>query len=396
MGTIKCLLCEKEFDDSYSFCPYCGKEKRASREEMEFSNMNEIKKALIENTEKYKEKMRKREKIQDLIEDREKDIIEFQKNFIDKFLGRFPQIEDEIREKEDVKFYLFIMGIPYYKENKEDFQHECILQKLAEKQSGIVNLSLNIEEITSHLFSVDIPVWTDVFSEKSIEEQYAMLKEEIPKGQRNFIDSVEPWYFLDRVYEFGGKWIDWKVVFRIPPEKFEEFVNRTGEVPVNIQGFSPLKYYSQISTAGTATDGEAIVGIFKEDERELFDQKYEELGNLYDEKSPTDLEIIEISWDTLRDMGFLYRSIDKILRSKKHIFSKSLADIIANFSQEELAKFTHSVTFRKNLDEETLNEIIVNSAVDRVYKRYESSTIGIYEPIQRIKRDQYRILGGEK
>lgn len=396
MGIVKCFWCEKEFDDSYSFCPHCGKEKRAPREEMKFENVEEIEKALKENIKKYKEKMKKPEKILDLIEDRKKDIFEFQRDFIDKFLSRFPQIEDKIKEKEGVKFYLFIMGIPYYKENKEKFQHECILQKLAEKQSGIVNLSLNMAEISSHLYSVDIPVWTDVFSEKSIQEQYNMLRREIPHGQKYFIDSIEPWYYLDRVYEFGGRWIDWKVVLRIPPSKFEKFVNKTGEVPVNVQSFSPLKYYSYISTAGTASDGEAIVGIFEEDEGPLFDQKYEELKKLYDEKSPPDLEIIEISWDTLIDMGFLYRSIDKILRSKKHIFSKSLADIVTNVSQEELAKFTHSVTFRKNLDEKMLDEIIVNSAVDRVYKRYESSTIGIYETIQRVTRDQYRISGGDK
>ena len=121
--------------------------------------------------------MKKPDKILDLIEDRDKGIFEFQRVFIERFLNRFPQIEDEI--KENVKFYLFIMGIPYYKENKEDFQHECILQTLAGKQSGIVNLSLNVEEISSHLYSVDMPVWTDAFSEISIQEQWEMLRKEI-------------------------------------------------------------------------------------------------------------------------------------------------------------------------------------------------------------------------
>jgi hypothetical protein len=394
MGTTKCFRCEKEFDDSFNFCPHCGREKGASLEEMKFEDMEEIRKALVENTEKYKDKMKKSGEILDLIDEKDKKIFEFQKEFIDRFLGRFPRIKDSIRE-EDFKFYLFIMGIPYYKENKE-YQHDCILQKLAERQSGIVNLSLNVEEISSQLFSVDIPIWTDAFSEKSIEEQYMVLKKEIPDGQMYFIESAEPWYYLDRVYKFDGKWINWKFVFRIPPDKFEEFVNKNKEVPINVQNLSPLKYYNYISTAGTASDGETIVGIIERDEKELFYQKYEEINRFYYEGSPPELEMIEISWDILKDMGFLYRSIDKILRSKKHIFSKSLADIVTSISQEELAKFTQNVTFRKNLDEETLNKILVNSSIDRVYKRYESSTIGIYEPIQRKSRDQYRISGGKK
>ncbi len=391
MGTTKCFWCLKEFDDSFSFCPCCGKEK-GSIEGMNFADTQEIEKIVKENVIKYRGKMQKHDKLLDLIEERNKDILERQKDVTDRFLNRFPQIRDKIEEKHEVKFYLFVVSVPYMGEEK--YQHECILQRLAQKHSGIVNLSLNMEEISSNLYSVEIPIWTDVFSEIEIEKQYNILRKEMPYGQNLFIHSIEPWYYLDRIYEFDGRWIDWKFVFEIQPEKLEKYVKENEEVPVNFQSFSSMRYSNILSTAGTATDGETLIGIIEEDEREVFHERYGQLEKLYSKGSPPGLEFIEISWDTLKELGFLYQSVDKIFRSKTHIFSRSLGDLLINMSEEEFVRLTNSVNFRKGLDDQKLSEIIVDHMCDRIYKTYGDSTIEVHEPIQRGVRHQYRISGG--
>ena len=257
-----------------------------------------------------------------------------------------------------------------------------------------MNLSLDIEEISSNLYSIELPIWTDDFTERKINEQYDILRNEMPDGQNFFTHSIEPWYYLDRIYEFSGRWIDWKVVLEIPPHKLERFVNDKGEVPVNFQNFTSLRYSDILSTAGTATDGETLIGIIEEDELDFFDEKYKHLRNLYHRSSRPQREIVEISWDTLKELGFLYKSIDKIFRSKKHIFSRSLGDLLIRMSEEEFAKFTRSANFGKEFDENRLTRIIVDRMCDTIHKTYGDSTIGIHGLIPRKTRYQYRITGG--
>lgn len=393
MGIVKCFWCKKEFDDSFKFCPYCGKEKEPLNG-MRFEDTTEIEKVIMgKNVIEYRGKIREYNRLLELVDEKDKNIFERQKDITEKFLNRFPQIKDKIEEKEDVKFYLFVVSIPYLGEG-EKYQHDCILQKLARKQSGIVNLSLNIEEISSNLYSVELPIWTDDFSEREILEQYNILNREMPHGQNLFTYSIEPWYFLNRIYEFNGRWIDWKVVFEIPPRKLERFINEEGEVPLNFQNFTSLRYSDILSTAGTATDGETLIGIIEEDELDFFDEKYDQLKNLYHRRFSPQREIIEISWDTLKELGFLYKSIDRVFKSNKHIFSRSLGDLLIKMSEEEFAKFTRSANFGKEFDEKKLTKIIVDRMCDTIHKTYGDSTIGIHEPIPRIKRYQYRITGG--
>jgi hypothetical protein len=392
MGVTKCPHCGEEFKSTLASCPQCEKRKGIPVKEMEFDSMGEIGEAITDNVREYQKEIVKRDKLQDLLEDKDKDMFDFQRNFVEKFLIRFPQIKDRIRENEDIELYLFIISIPYMNDEKE-YQHECILQRISEEQNGIVNLSLNIEEISTNLYSIELPIWTDDFSERNVNRQYEMLKERIPRSQKIFIHSVEPWYYLNRIYEFEGQWIDWKTVLEIPPDKLRAFVDTEGSVPVNFQNFSSLRYSNITTTAGTASDGEAIFGTIGEDEYEYFLGKYEELKSLYRKGSPLGLELIEISWDILKELGFLYESVSRILRSKKHIFSKTLADLVLNISEEELARFTQSVNFRKKCDKEVLSEVIVDSILNRMHKKYDSGTIGVHEPIERTIREQYRIAG---
>ena len=391
MGTTKCFWCKKEFDDSFKFCPHCGKDRR-SIEGMKFENVKEIKKTVRNNVKEYREGIKEYERLLELIEEGDRNIFERQRDITDRFLNRFPQIKDRIEEKEGVKFYLFVVSVPYMGEEK--YQHECILQKLAEKQSGLVNLSLNMEEISSNLFSVEIPIWTDDFSKRNIDKQYRTLIKEMPHGQNLFVHSIEPWYYLDRIYEFDGKWIDWKFVFEIPPRKLKKYVEENEEVPLNFQSFTDLRYSKILSTAGTATDGETFIGIIEEDEHNTFNEKYEQLKTFYYRKSEPSLDLIEISWETLKELGFLYKSVNRIFRSKKHIFSRSLGDLLISMSEEEFAKLTRSVNFMKGLDEKKLSGIIVDHMCDRINKRYVDSTIEIFKPIERTTRYQHKILGG--
>ena len=225
-------------------------------------------------------------------------------------------------------------------------------------------------------------------------EEHTENHEEMPHGQNLFVHSIEPWYYLDRIYEFDGKWIDWKFVFEIPPRKLKKYVEENEEVPLNFQSFTDLRYSKILSTAGTATDGETFIGIIEEDEHNTFNEKYEQLKTFYYRKSEPSLDLIEISWETLKELGFLYKSVNRIFRSKKHIFSRSLGDLLISMSEEEFAKLTRSVNFMKGLDEKKLSGIIVDHMCDRINKRYVDSTIEIFKPIERTTRYQHKILGG--
>lgn len=396
MDLTTCYGCGRKFDESFSFCPNCGRKKGNLIEEMGFKSMKEVKEAIKSNIKTYKEKMKDTSEILELLEEKNRTAFEMQKRFTLKILRRFPEIGKIVKEDKNVEFQAFIINVPYMQE-EDKYIHNCMLRGLARKNNNIANFSLGVEELASNLYEVNIPIWTDdPFGETALIQQFKDLEEVIPSGQKRFMYVAEPWYFLNRVHDFDGRWINWKVIFKIKPNEFDEFTHKFHEVPLNIQKFCSLKYANHFSTAGTAFDGESFLGIIEEHEKSKFMDKFRSIESSYPKGYKPTLEMIQISWDLLKEFGFFYFSLKKILSSEPSMFSKYIPQYIMETSKDELAIFTEQKILREKQKKDEILDTITEGLITMASEGQKGSMSEIAKPIPREWRNEYRIFGDAK
>lgn len=394
MGLTECFGCGKKFDDSFSFCPYCGRKKGASIEEMRDKETREIEEAIENNVKTYRKEMKDTSEILEMLKEKDKTTVDIQEKLTVKILNRFPEIEKRMREDPDIEFKAFIIDVPYKREDA--YLHHCMLEALAKKHDNIANFALGVEELASDLYEVHIPVWTnDSFGELAVRRQSQNLKKAIPPGQKKFMYVAEPWYFLNRVHDFDGRWIDWKVLFKIDRDEFKNYTEEFHEVPLNIQKFSDLKYANYFSTVGTAFDGESFLGIVEKGEISELMRRFRSLESLFPQDHRPTLELIKISWDLMKELGFFCFSLKRLLK-EPYIFSKYMSQNIMETAKDGFTKFTEKGVLRKKLKKDDILDIITDELITMASREQKGSMSEIARPIPRNIRNEYRIFGGAK
>lgn len=393
MGTRRCFGCGKKYDNSFRFCPHCGRKKGASIEEIRQKKSDEIKSIVEENVKIHRDMMSKTDEILEVLKEKDKTTYAMQKKLTEKIIRRFPDIERKMREDPDLEFDAFIINVPYWQE-EDVYLHHCMLQEFAKRSSNIANFSLGVQELAANLCLVNIPIWTnDPPGEVALKKQYEILKEVIPWEQRRFIYVAEPWHFVTRVHDFDGRWINWKFVFKISPEEFKGFVDQFKEIPLSIQIFADLKHAKHFSTVGTALDGESFLGIVEDNEITDFNRKFRFLESSFPKDYKPTLEMIEITWDLLKELGFLSFALQKVLSSEPHIFSRDASKTIMEVSKDELAAFTGRNILRKRQDKDAILDTITDNLIERALAKQKEIMSGNVKPISRDQRSEYRIFG---
>lgn len=391
MGLTECYGCGKKFNNSYRFCPNCGRKKGASIEEMKDESTKEIENALEYNIGAYRKKIKDPSEILEVVKGKDKTTYEVQRKLTRKILRRFPEIKKRIKEDRNVEFDVFIITVPY--QIGEDYLHHCMLEQLAIRNNNIANFSLGIQELTTDLFEVNVPIWIDEpFEETAIKRQFKYFKEAIPWQQKKFIFVAEPWYYINRVHDFDGRWINWKVLFKISQNEFKEFTRKYKEIPFSIQIFSDLKYAKHFSAVGTAIDGESFLGILEKGEKRKFLEKFRILETSFPKKYRPTLEMIRIDWELLKDLGFLNFSLQNILTYEPQIFTEHVSQSIMEGAKTEAAKFTKQGILRKKQDKEEILDIITDELINKASHR-QRNIAEISKPIARNIRGEYRIFG---
>lgn len=392
MGSTICFGCGKPFDDSFSFCPHCGRKKGASIEEMRSKDTREVTESVRNNIRTYRKEMRDVSEILEILKEKDRTTFEMQKRLTEKILHRFPEIEKMIIEDPDVEFQISIINVPYKQD--EDYLHHCMLQELAKKNDNIPNFGLGVQELASDLFEVNIPIWiNEPFGEVALMNQFEEFKEAIPWEQKRFIYVAEPWYFLNRVHDFDGRWINWKVLFKISEKEIKEFTEEYRKIPLSIQMFSGLEHAKHFSTVGTALDGESFLTIVEDKEIPEFMRIFQNLESLFPKDRKPTLEMIRINWDLLKELGFFNFSLERILSGEPHIFSKEISQNLMEIARDEAAQFTQQEVLREKQEKDEILEAITDELISKASKKQNEVTSGISRPIPRQLRNEYRITG---
>ena len=395
MGLTECVNCRKTFDDSFSFCPHCGRKKGAPVKEMKSISTEDIKKAIKTNIELYRKQMKSTSEILEILKEKNRTTFEMQRKLTEKILTRFPEIEKRIKEDHNVEFQAFIVNVPY--KQGEDYLHHCILQEIAFKNDNIANFSLGVQELLTNHYEVNIPVWTNYpFGVEALEKSFELFKECIPWEQKRFMYVAEPWHYINRVHDFDGRWINWRVIFKISEDEFKEFNEETGEVPISIQKFSDLKYANYFSTVGTALDGESFLGIVENSELPHFMSEFRNLESSFPLENKPTLELIRITWDLLKELGFFNFSLEKILSNKQHIFSRHVSQYIMETAKEELARFTKQKILREEQRKDEILDTITDGLITIASEEQKESISQIVKPVERDLRNKYRFFGDAK
>ncbi len=395
MGLTECVNCRKTFDDSFSFCPHCGRIKGAPIEEMKLKSMKDIEKAIRTNIELYRKQMRGTSEILEILKEKDRTTFEMQRKLTEKILTRFPEIEKRIKEDHDVEFQAFIINLPYMQ--KKGYLHHCILQELARKNDNIANFSLGAQELLKDHYEVNIPVWTnDPLGIEALEKSFKLFKGSIPWEQRRFMYVAEPWHYINRVHDFDGRWINWRVIFKISEKEFKEFAEETGEVPISVQKFSDLKYANYFSTVGTSLDGESFLGIIENSELPHLMNEFRSLESLFPPENKATLELIKINWELLKELGFFNFSLERILSNKQHIFSRHVSQYIMEMAKEELAGFTRQKILREEQRKDEILDTITDGLITIASEKQKESISQIVSPVERDLRNKYRIFGDAK
>ena len=395
MGLITCFGCRKMFDDSFSFCPHCGRKKGAPIEEMRLIDTEKITESVQNNIKTYRKEMEDMSEILGIFKEKDRTTFEMQKRITEKILHRFPEIERIMKEDQHIEFQAFIINVPYTQNG--DYLHHCMLQELAKGNENIANFSLGVQELASDLFEVNIPIWiNEPFEEETLKKQFEEFRKAIPWEQKKFIYAAEPWYFINRVHDFDGRWINWKVLFKISEGEFKEFTEKYREIPLSIHMFSNLAHANHFSTVGTALDGESFLGIVEDKEIPEFTKIFQNLESLFPEDRKPTLEMIRINWDLLKDLGFLGFSLDRILSGEFHIFSKNISQNLMEIARDEAAQFTQQEVLRQKQGKDEILDALTDELINKASKKQKGVTSEIVRPISRELRNEYRITGDAK
>lgn len=388
---VKCKNCGREVEPRYEYCPYCGLLVHFP-DKMKYSSSDILRKRWTGNIDLFKETIENPSEVLKIVgrmEETESKIVKKQREFTDTILGRFPIIKERIKEDQSLTFYAGLIDIPYIRKGG-DYQHDCIQEKISVMQDGLVNIAVGSQEISSYLYTTDLAIWAvEEHGESLLSKQSRMLLDNIPDGQRRFLISAEPWYICSRVYNYEGTWLIWKLLFKT--HGLKEWVSKNKCTPINFQRLSGLEYSSLFPIGGTKGGGEIILTVVEKSEKEALDKALNSMV-IFD-KFELDIERkeIEISWETLQDLGIICQAAVKTYSGKSsHVFTKRMADNILQAATAETGGYAEKANVSEFEEENFLTGMAQTLIKSFKMEWYD----GVYDVIQVIPRDlrkKYRV-----
>ena len=389
---IKCKGCNRLVENIYRFCPHCGMSLGLLEEKMKFERPQDLKKDLEQNVDEFGKEVSQVEGIRRIIDSKDPQIIEKERERTSEVLEQFPILKKRIEDESEKTFKMFIVEIPY--ESKDEvLLHDCLLQKLSVRNSGLINLCCDAVEIASNLYSLDVPIWAPYqIGDQLLQEQKDQINELLPESQRKFMRSAEPWAICTRVYNIEGRWVVWRVIDEL--KELDKYMKKENTIPLNFHFFTNLKHSNLFPTLAAPNEGELIVGIFDENEEENFFGMLENLNSSYLLDSSITPKTISISKEVLEDFGILPYSVKKFLRRQvSHLHSSTISTGVFEQIYSELARFTKKSTVQTDKKHNEYREQLADEFLE-FSRGGANGILRLLRPISREKRLEYKIYGG--
>jgi hypothetical protein len=390
LRTKTCDWCGKEVDIDSDYCKYCGQVLKAV-EGYRYRDMHDLSNEWKKNI-NFFEKIWKSEddimKITDIIEEKQPKLLEKQRNLTQFTLDTFPAIKELLRKDEDLVFYAKILQIPY--EQSGGIKHDCIQHKVAMEQNGLINISVGGQRIAPNICISDFPIWApEGVGEVLIQRQARILASNFPEGQKELLVSASPWAVCNRVYGYEGRWISWRLIFNT--EKMGKWKEEHQELPLNFPFFGSLRFSRFFPIAGTISEGEVMLAIVEESERDLFENILKKVSEEYSFRINQIPQQIKISWGTLAELGLIGLESTKI----GHVFSSKLVKKLIADSTRKFGSLTEDSNVRP--EEKDKTKYILSSAHSLIDEytmdTWYSKIFHIMQPIPDSLREKYQIRG---
>lgn len=388
----ECRFCGGMVDNIDTYCKHCGQFLRSiPREEFKYEDMYDLADNWKSNLELFKKIMRSDddvEALQEQINIYAPGVLEQQRKLTKMVLESFPVIRELIRRDEAISFHAKIVQMPYRRESGEP-QHECIQQALANKQDGLINLSLGFQKISQQISMTEFPVWApEGVGETILQKLKSILDTSFPDGQKELLISAEPVFVCNRVYGYEGRWVTWRLLYNT--SRLTSWYENHNELPLNFPFFSGLKYYRLFPIAGTKSEGEIMLALVDGSEESRFNNTIAMMKEKFGfECKPLRRNII-ISWQTLHDLGFL--GINPV-NGDSTIFTSRLLEIILARSLSNFSTFAEESSVRPEEKDkkryiissakEIINDITLGQLYDRIFD--------VIQPIPDSLREKYTI-----
>lgn len=387
----KCRNCDREVEQQYEYCPYCGLLVHFP-EKMKYESSDVLKRKWTGNIDLFTATMRNPSKTSEIVgemKEKEPEIVKRQREFTELILDKFPLIKERIQEDQDLVFHADLIDIPYLR-NESEYQHDCIQEKLSGLQDGIVNIAVGGKEVSTFIYMTDLAIWaTEELGESLLSKQSSILSENIPDGQRKFLISAEPWNICDRVYNYEGTWVMWKLLFET--RGLNEWVRNNKCTPINFQKFSNLKYSNLFPIGGTKKGGEIILAIVEQSEKEALEKAIHSMKSFDEFNLRIRRKEIKISWETLLELGIICQAAIRAYSGKSgHVFSKKMADFILQNAISE----TDGYAEKANVSEFEADEFLrgmANTLIRNYKMEWHEEVLHVTQPIPRELRKKYGI-----
>jgi len=391
----KCKNCGREVESNFEYCPYCGLLVHFP-DRMKYDNSDTLKKRWNDNLDFFMETISSSSgtsKILDKMEEAEPEIVNKQREFTELVLDKFPIVKEKIKEDQNLVFYANLIDIPYLR-SKGNYQHDCIQEKLSTMQDGLVNIAVGCREISSYIYMTDLAIWAiekpgESLGESLLRKQSRMLYKRIPDGQKRFLISVEPWNICDRVYNYEGTWIIWKLLFET--HGLSKWVSENRCTPINFQRLSNLKYSNLFPIGGTKEGGEIILAIIEKSEGKTLDRAINSMKDFDGFKLKTKRKKMEISWETLKELGIICQAAIKSYSGNTgHIFTRKMADLILQTTTTETGCYAEKTNISE-FEKEKFLEGMAYTLIRDYRMEWHEEVLHVIQPIPRKLRKRYRI-----
>lgn len=337
---------------------------------------------IIKDPDKVKE-------ISDITENEYPEIREYQRKLTRMILRTFPGIEKQFRE-EDLKFRARILRIPFYRKSR-DLQHDCVQKYLAEEQ-GQINIATGSKKILADTLYVDMPIFAPkARGDALLYDQKRLLEASMPSIQRDCLIKAQPLAVADKVYDYPGRWLIWRLVFDL--NRAEKIGQDADAVPLYAQRLTNLRLASLFPFAGT-TDGElALIVIEKREENDFRDGIGKMKADFGLETKYIDAEIT-ISWESVVDLGILPYAAEPHLPQVGKVFKQKLKEKILKDTIMDFGSFTekNNVSEQKNANGtvKCLAELMAIGITHRELERVFHVVQNVPESMMKL----YEIKGG--
>lgn len=391
LTTKSCDWCGKEVDIDSEYCKYCGQVLRKFRG-YEYKDMYDLSDEWKKNImffEKIWESGDNIERITDIVNRKRPKLLEKQKELTQFTLDSVPAIRELVEEDEDLVFLVKILQIPY--RSKSGVSHDCIQQKVAKVQEGLINISVGGQRIAPNICMNDFPIWAPGgVGEALIENQAHILASKFPEGQKNLLISASPWTVCNRVYGYEGRWICWRLLFNT--KRLKEWNEEHKDLPLNFPFFNRLYFSRFFPVAGTIDKGEIMLIVIEESEKDEFNEILKTLLKDYSFEIKQIPQEIKISWRTLAELGLI--GIHES-RGNGHMFSTKLVKKLLADSTKKVGSLAEGSNVRpggKDMDSYILSS--AHSLIDEyTMSSWYSKIFHVIQPIPDSLREKYQIHG---